>query len=196
MASGSVHGDRLPKIFEKIQNLKSSIVNQSKSIGDTIKTTADAAGNTWQETSTLKKACLIGSATALVAPLAIIPALGVVGFTSAGVAAGSIAASMQTTATASGSIFALCQSAGAVGAVAASTSVGVGVAAGATAGGITAAVCKKKRRTENNGDIVQDETEEEEDPQGDHGEPSDSVMEKKEFKLHLKLSSLLILVNR
>ncbi|UJR11925.1 hypothetical protein I4U23_016103 [Adineta vaga] len=89
-------------------------------------------------------ACFECLPAAFVAPLAIIPALSAVGFTSAGVAAGSIAASLQTATTASGSIFALCQSAGAVGAVAASTSVGVGLGAGAAAGGVTAAVYRKK----------------------------------------------------
>ncbi|CAF2080330.1 unnamed protein product, partial [Rotaria magnacalcarata] len=93
--------------------------------------------------------CIIGAGAAIAAPLAIIPVLGVVGFTSAGVAAGSIAASMQTATTVSGSLVALCQSAGAVGAVAASTSAGVGIVAGATAGGVTAAVSKNPRRPNN-----------------------------------------------
>ncbi|CAF1152477.1 unnamed protein product [Adineta steineri] len=109
----------------------------------TIKLGADYAENKWNESSTITKACIFGVPIAMIAPLAIIPVLGAAGFTSAGVAAGSLAASIQTATTASGSIFALCQSAGAVGAVAASTSVGVGLTAGATAGGITAAVCRK-----------------------------------------------------
>jgi hypothetical protein len=136
MASYSTRENNPWEIFDQ---MKSSIVNQSKKVGNIIKTTANSAGTKWKESSTVTKACIIGAATAVVAPLAIIPVLGAVGFTSAGVAAGSIAASMQTATTVSGSVFALCQSAGAVGAVATSTSVGVGLAAGATAGGVTAA---------------------------------------------------------
>ncbi len=130
-----------------------------------MKNTADSAGTKWKKSSTVTKACIIGTATGLAAPLAIIPVLGMVGFTSAGVAAGSFAASIQTATTVSGSIFALCQSAGAVGAVATTTSVGVGLAAGATAGGVTAAVCKKKRRSQNNDEKEQAEDEKDEDAQ-------------------------------
>ena len=132
-----------------------------------------------------KKACIIGTATAVAAPLAIVPVLGVVGFTSAGVAAGSIAASMQTATTAAGSFFALCQSAGAVGAVATTTSVGVGLAAGATAGSVTVAVCSNTPRgTDNdvNGQAgVQEEEDsldvEENDVQPDTDELSESFSE-------------------
>jgi hypothetical protein len=145
MASGAIDGDRFSKICEKGNNLKSSIVDQSRQIGHTITNAVDSAGNKLHESSTLTKACVIGSVSAVVAPLAIIPALGVAGFTSAGVTAGSIAASMQTAATASGTFFALCQSAGAVGAVATSTSMGVGLAAGVGAGGITTAVCMENK---------------------------------------------------
>ncbi|CAF2105817.1 unnamed protein product [Rotaria magnacalcarata] len=146
------------------QNVRSSIVNQAQQIGNTISTAGSTARNRWREISTLKKACIIGSAAAVAAPLAIVPVLGVVGFTSAGVAAGSIAASMQTATTAAGSIFALCQSAGAVGAVAASTSVGVGLVAGATAGGVTAAVCSEISHGPNNDPNGQVEVQEEEEP--------------------------------
>ncbi|CAF4139816.1 unnamed protein product [Rotaria sp. Silwood2] len=180
MASCSTRENKLSKIFDKGKNLKSSIVNQSNKVGNIIKTAANSGGTKWKESSTVTKVCIIGSATALVAPLAIIPILGVVGFTSAGVAAGSLAASMQTATTVSGSVFALCQSAGAVGAVATSTSVGVGLVAGTTAGGVTAAVCRKKRRSQNNDENGQAEDEEEEDAQGDSDEPSASFKEKVE----------------
>ncbi|CAF3274437.1 unnamed protein product [Rotaria socialis] len=158
------------------ENLKSSIMNQSQKVGNLVKSTADSARTRWKESSTISKVCIIGGGAAIAAPLAIIPALGVVGFTSAGVAAGSIAASMQTATTVSGSLFALCQSAGAVGAVAASTSAGVGLVAGATAGGVTAAVCKTNARRPNNDDneLVEDEDEDEDD-QGVSNEQSDSV---------------------
>ncbi|CAF0814893.1 unnamed protein product [Adineta ricciae] len=99
----------------------------------------------FEENPRLKKGLIIGGVAvvaAVAAPLAIIPALGAAGFTSAGVAAGSVAAYFQTATTVSGSLFALCQSAGAVGAVATSTSIGVGVTAAAAAGGVTAAVCR------------------------------------------------------
>ncbi|CAF4553347.1 unnamed protein product, partial [Rotaria magnacalcarata] len=156
-------------------NLKSSIVNQSQRVGNGIRSTANSARTRWTETSTTSKACIIGAGAAIAAPLAIIPVLGVVGFTSAGVAAGSIAASMQTATTVSGSLFALCQSAGAVGAVAASTSAGVGLVAGATAGGITAAVCKKNPHRPNNDNNELIEDEQDEDDQGVSNEQPDSV---------------------
>ncbi|CAF0738024.1 unnamed protein product [Adineta steineri] len=167
----------LSQIVDEGKSLTSSIFNQSKNVGNLTLTAANSAKTKWNESSTTTKACIIGStaavtaplailpvlglagftsagvaaaciigsAAAVTAPLAILPVLGLAGFTSAGVAAGSIAASMQTAATASGGIFALCQSAGAVGAVATSTSVGVGLAASATAGGVTAVVCEKRR---------------------------------------------------
>ena len=168
MASYTTWVDKVAHFAGQANDLKSSIKDKSKKIGEFIKTTADNAENTWTETSTLKKACLIGAGAALLAPLAIIPVLGVVGFTSAGVAAGSIAASMQTATTVSGSVFALCQSAGAVGAVAASTSVGVGLAAGTTAGVVTAAVCKATDRGSSNGDG--DEAEDDDQGPGDKEE--------------------------
>jgi hypothetical protein len=157
-------------MFDKGKNLVSSVVNQSKIVGNIIKDTANSVGTKWNESSTVTKACIIGSATAVVAPLAILPILGVVGFTSAGVVAGSLAASAQTATTVSGGVFALCQSAAAVGAVATSTSVGVGLAAGATAGGVTVAVCKKKRRCQNNDENGQAGDEDEEDTQGEEAE--------------------------
>ena len=54
---------------------------------------------------------MIGFATAVAAPLIMLPIFGVIGFTSAGVTASSLAASMQTATTVSGSLFALYQSA-------------------------------------------------------------------------------------
>jgi hypothetical protein len=150
MASSSTNESRPSQIFNKTKNLTSLVVNQSKEIGNVIKTGANFVGTKWKESSTVTKTCIIGSATAAVAPLAIIPALGMVGFTSAGVVAGSLATSIQTATTVSGSLFALCQSAGAVGAIATSTSAGVGLTAGATAGGVTALVCRKGRRDKKN----------------------------------------------
>jgi hypothetical protein len=160
MASYSTHENNRSQIFNRGKNL---IFSTSKKVGNFVKTTADSAATTWRETSTVKKVCIIGSAStaAVLAPLAIIPALGAVGFTSAGVAAGSIAASLQTATTISGSLFALCQSAGAVGAVAASTSIGVGLTAGAaTAGVVTAAVCRNEGRSQDNDGEGQAEPEE------------------------------------
>eukprot|EP00128_Syssomonas_multiformis_P003848 Colp12_sorted_trinity150504_noHs@2606 len=77
-----------------------------------------------------------GVGAAVAAPYLALPALGAIGFTSAGVAGGSIAAGLQTSVTAAGSIFALCQSAGAAGAVAASTNVIISTTAGITAAAV------------------------------------------------------------
>ena len=142
MTSYSTWTNKLWYTANEAKDLKSSIANQSEKAGGFVKTTADSAGNMWKETSTVKKACLIGATTTALAPLAIVPVLGAAGFTSAGVAAGSLAASMQTATIASGSFFALCQSAGALGAAAASTFWAVGLAAGTTAGAVTVAVYK------------------------------------------------------
>ncbi|CAF1390900.1 unnamed protein product [Adineta steineri] len=130
-------------------------MDQFKKAGKFIKTTAKTM---WSESSTITKVCVIGSAAAVTAPLAVLPVLGVAGFTAAGVAAGSIAASIQTAATVSGSVFALCQFAAATGIVATSTSVGVGLASGATAGGATAVICRLLRRRSNNGENTNTET--------------------------------------
>lgn len=174
MASSSTREENPRQIFHRARNLRSILINQSNKVATFTKSTANAAGKKWKESSTATKACVIGSVTTVVAvaaaPLIILPVLGAVGFTSAGVAAGSIAASVQTATTVSGSIFALCQSAAATGVVAASTSMGVGIAAGATAGGVTAAVCKMNSPSQNNGDNGQVETEEEEDVQEDRDE--------------------------
>ena len=62
-----------------------------------------------------------------------------VGFGTAGVAAGSIAAAIQGPATIAGGLFALCQSAGVVG-MAATTQAGIGAAGAAVAGAIAAIV--------------------------------------------------------
>ncbi|CAF0882023.1 unnamed protein product [Adineta steineri] len=136
MASFSAFKDSTSQFFERV-------TDTTKKVKETIEVGTDYAGNKWNESSTITKTCIIGVPTAVIAPFAIIPVLGAAGFTSAGVVAGSLAASLQTATTVSGSIFALCQSAGAVGAVATSTSVGVGLTAGATVGGVTAAVFRK-----------------------------------------------------
>ena len=161
MASYLASENRQSQVLDQGNRLISSIMNQSKTVGNMIKTTAHSAGAKWKEGSTVTKAWIIGSATAIVAPLSIIPVLGAVGFTSAGVAAGSLAASMQTATTVSGSVFALCQSAGAVGAVATSAFMAVGLAAGATAGSVTAAICGKTGHSQTNEGDGQDEVEKE-----------------------------------
>uniref|UniRef100_A0A8W8KM08 Uncharacterized protein n=3 Tax=Magallana gigas TaxID=29159 RepID=A0A8W8KM08_MAGGI len=83
------------------------------------------------------KIAAVGTASAVGALIGGPVVLGVVGFTKAGVAAGSIAAALQTPATAAGSVFALCQSAGVVG-LAASTKAGICATAGAVGAGISA----------------------------------------------------------
>lgn len=134
-----------PSSSNRIGNFTSSVVNGSRSLANNI-------AAIWNGSSTLTRAFIIGVPTAVAAPLLIVPALSVAGFTSAGVAAGSLAASMQGAATVSGSVFALCQSAGATGAVAASTAMGTGVTAGLTTGGITAVVFKNRSGNPGQGD--------------------------------------------
>ena len=133
----------LDTINDEKYNLKSVALDYAKKAGSIVK-------DKWNDSSTTTKAAIVGTGAALTAPLIIIPVLGAVGFTSAGVAAGSIAASMQTSATAAGSLFALCQSAGATGAVAASTSAAVGAGSGLTAGGIMALIFRRRRNNSNN----------------------------------------------
>lgn len=128
----------------RIENLTSSIVNGSKTLADNVKSVADSAGTKWKESSTLKKVFIVSVPAGLTAPLLIIPTLSAAGFTPAGVAAGSIAASLQTPATVSGSIFALCQSAGATGVVAVPTYLATGLTTGLTTGGVTAAIVNKE----------------------------------------------------
>ncbi|CAF1197900.1 unnamed protein product [Rotaria sordida] len=152
-------------------------MDQARRFGNFFRNSATSIGTKWKESSTLTKVCIIGTTAAVTAPLTIIPALGVAGFTSAGVAAGSAAASLQTATTVSGSFFALCQSAGAVGAVATSTSVGVGLSAGATVGAVTAAVCKKKDPSQNNHEETEAEAAEDEDAQGGSDESYDLSQE-------------------
>ena len=190
MASNSTQENNSWRIFGTIRNLASTVTNKATKVADTIKNGASAAGSKWQETSTVTKACIVGGTAVVLAPLAVIPVLGAAGFTSAGVAAGSLAASMQTATTASGSIFALCQAAGATGVVATSTSVGVGAAAGVTAGGLTAVVCKKKACGKQSSEEEQDEGEEDKDTELEHDQPCDPSEEKVQYKLHLILSEL------
>ena len=115
MASDSTPEKDSWQILDKARNLKDTFVNQSKEIGNIMKSSASAVEDKWKESSTATKAAIIGSATAAATPLVILPVLGVVGFTSGGVAAGSIAAAIQTAATVAGSPFALLQSAAATG---------------------------------------------------------------------------------
>lgn len=82
------------------------------------------------------KIAAVGTASAVGAYVGGPVVLGAVGFTKAGVAAGSIAAALQTPATAAGSVFALCQSAGVLG-LAASTKAGICATAGAVGAGIS-----------------------------------------------------------
>ncbi|CAF1077345.1 unnamed protein product [Adineta ricciae] len=117
-------------------------IDKSKQAGIFVKDVAVTASEKWQNSSKTTKTVVVGTTAAVTAPLVAVPALGAVGFTSAGVAAGSVAATMQSATTVTGSIFALCQSAGAVGAVATSTSVAVGLTAGTVAGGVTALAAK------------------------------------------------------
>lgn len=166
MATPLVHEDELEQILDEQPTNTSSFTRFFRRVGSAAINTANAAGDRWRESSTLTRALIVGTGVGLAAPLAILPVLGAVGFTSAGVAAGSMAASMQTATTVSGSIFALCQSAAATGVVATSTSVGVGLAAGATAGGVTAAVLGRSPDEPGNpqaptpGEVVVEEEEE------------------------------------
>jgi hypothetical protein len=89
--------------------------------------------------------------------------LAAAGFTSTGVAAGSVAAAIQGPATAAGSWFALCQSAGATGAIAGPVGIAAGVAAAAIGLGVAAAVVHFKNKhdaeqaTTNAGDAQESE---------------------------------------
>lgn len=78
--------------------------------------------------------------------------LGAIGFGSAGVAAGSYAASIQTANTAAGSLFAICQSIGATGTLAGST-----YAAGAGAGGLVGGWLGRKKSKRNDDDDDEDD---------------------------------------
>ena len=151
------HTDAFSNVSDQVTNSRSTILNFSKMVGTRMKVASQAVSKKWKEVPTVLKVVGVGGVCAVAAPLAIIPTLGVIGFTSAGVAAGSIAASIQTATTVSGSIFALCQSAGAVGAVAASTSVAVGLTAGAAGGGLTAALCRNKSNNEGSDGNVPDQ---------------------------------------
>lgn len=168
--------------------MNSTVLNGSKKVGDIIKSTANAVDNKWKESSTTAKTFIIGGATATAAPFIIVPVLGVVGFTPAGVAAGSVAASVQTAATTSGSVFALCQSAGATGAVAGPTLLGVVLGSGATAGGLIAALYRKRSDNRNNGDNEQTETEEEMNSQEVRDGPF--VFPQIQYKPYLLLSKI------
>lgn len=159
MASNTTDTSKARRIFDEAKHVASKVAEQTTNVERTIAACANAVENKWKESSTVTKATLVGGTVAVVAPLAIIPTLGVVGFTSVGVAAGSTAASLQTATTAAGSIFALCQSAGATGIAAIPTYVGVSAAAGAAAGGLTAAISKKTSDTAGNVDDREDNTE-------------------------------------
>lgn len=89
--------------------------------------------------SSLGKGAIVGAAAGGVAVLTAPYWLPAIGFGAAGVAVGSIAAGVQTAATASGSVFAVCQSVGAAGTASAwfgtfATGLGVGGAGAGAAG--------------------------------------------------------------
>ena len=90
----------------------------------------------------------VGSAAVgvIAAPAIATAALGAAGFTASGVAAGSAAAAVQSTVfggyVASGSLFALCQSAGATGAISAATSGLIGGTTGLAGAGTTWGISK------------------------------------------------------
>ena len=88
---------------------------------------------------------LIGAAIGVTAAVAAPFALGCIGFTAAGVAVGSIAASIQGAATVAGSAFAVAQSVAAVGGLSAAAGAGVTLV-GAAAGGLTEALTKAPQR--------------------------------------------------
>ena len=150
MTSHATGEDSSTNFFERARDINAAFRKYAAQAGENIRSTANTARDKWNNSSTSTKALVVGIPIGVVAPLAIIPTLGAVGFTSAGVAAGSIAASMQTSTTAAGSLFALCQSAGATGAVAASTSAAVGAGSGLTAGGIMALIFRRRRNNSNN----------------------------------------------
>ncbi|XP_063445452.1 interferon alpha-inducible protein 27-like protein 2B isoform X2 [Mytilus trossulus] len=81
----------------------------------------------WFKPLAIGTACLVGGA--VLAPIAVPAALGAIGFTSGGVAGGSIAAAMMSSVgnVAAGSAIATMQSIGAAGLGAAGTAVGAGV---------------------------------------------------------------------
>ncbi|XP_023215672.1 uncharacterized protein LOC111618390 [Centruroides sculpturatus] len=95
----------------------------------------------------LKTVAIIGGITAgaILGPLAVVGAVGALGFGAVGVTAGSIAAGIQSAvyggSVASGSIFAICQSIGAAGLGIAGTASSA--AAGATVGGIFTGITTK-----------------------------------------------------
>lgn len=89
--------------------------------------------------NTLKGAGVVGAGVAVGAGAvaAVVPVLGVLGFGSAGVVAGSFAASIQTATTAAGSVFAWAQSVGAVGYVGTTGTAVIGGGAGSLTTAVT-----------------------------------------------------------
>jgi hypothetical protein len=69
----------------------------------------------WSPSANAAKDAIIGVAIGAVAVVAVSPVLGMLGFTAAGIAAGSAAAGMQTATITAGSWFAVAQSVGAAG---------------------------------------------------------------------------------
>lgn len=91
-------------------------------------------------TSKLAPLVVGGVLWAVTLPTLAVPLLGVLGFSSAGVAAYSMAAALQTSQVAAGSWFALCQSAGALGVASGPIVVAASSAGAVIGGGLGAAV--------------------------------------------------------
>lgn len=81
----------------------------------------------WSPSANAAKDAIIGVAVGAVVVVAVTPLLGALGFTAAGVAAGSAAAGMQTASITAGSWFAVAQSVGAAGGLS-YTAMGAGAA--------------------------------------------------------------------
>lgn len=95
-----------------------------------------ASMRAWCDSHPIARDVAIGAVVGTAAVVAVPVGLAAIGFTSAGVAVGSVAASLQGAAVAGGSSFALAQSIGAAGLFAqAAAGLGAGVAAANVAGG-------------------------------------------------------------
>ena len=105
MASNTIDSGNARRIFDEAKLVASKVAEQTANIGRTIAAGAYTVENKWKESTTAAKAGIAGGVAAVAAPLVIVPVLGVVGFTSAGIAAGSTAASLQTATTSSWQYF-------------------------------------------------------------------------------------------